>query len=58
LRWFGHMQRRSPEAPVRSGILNRPEKTKKRKRSIETDMGGSNKKIFEGMKYTERACFG
>jgi hypothetical protein len=25
LRWFGHIQRRPPEAPVRSGILNRPE---------------------------------
>jgi hypothetical protein len=25
LRWFGHIQRRSPEAPVRSGILSRPE---------------------------------
>ena len=21
LRWFGHVQRRSPEAPVRSGVL-------------------------------------
>jgi hypothetical protein len=25
LRWFGHIQRRPPEAPVRSGILSRPE---------------------------------
>jgi hypothetical protein len=25
LRWFGHIQRSPPEAPVRSGILNRPE---------------------------------
>jgi hypothetical protein len=25
LRWIGHIQRRSPEAPVRSGILNRHE---------------------------------
>jgi hypothetical protein len=25
LRWFGHIQRRPPEAPVRSGILNRHE---------------------------------
>jgi hypothetical protein len=23
LRWFGHVQRRPPEAPVRSGVLNR-----------------------------------
>jgi hypothetical protein len=25
LRWFGHIQRRLPEASVRSGILSRPE---------------------------------
>jgi hypothetical protein len=25
LRWFGHIQRRPPEAPVRSGNLSRPE---------------------------------
>jgi hypothetical protein len=25
LRWFGHIQRKPPEAPVRSGILSRPE---------------------------------
>jgi hypothetical protein len=24
LRWFGHIQQRPPEAPVRSGILSRP----------------------------------
>jgi hypothetical protein len=29
LRWFGHIQRRPPEAPVRNGILNRPENTKR-----------------------------
>jgi hypothetical protein len=23
LRWFGHVQRRPPEAPVRSGVLDR-----------------------------------
>jgi hypothetical protein len=26
LRWFGHIQRKPPEASVRSGILSRPEK--------------------------------
>jgi hypothetical protein len=25
LRWFGHIQRRSPEAPVHNSILSRPE---------------------------------
>jgi hypothetical protein len=29
LRWFGHIQRRSPEAPIRSGILSRSENTKR-----------------------------
>jgi hypothetical protein len=28
LRWFGHIQRRPPEAPVRSVILSRPENTR------------------------------
>jgi hypothetical protein len=28
LRWFDHIQRRSPEAPVHSGILSRPENTR------------------------------
>jgi hypothetical protein len=31
---------------------------KKRKKSTETNMGGSNKKRFEGMEYIQRACFG
>jgi hypothetical protein len=29
LRWFGHIQRRPHEAPVRNGILNRPENTRR-----------------------------
>ena len=29
LRWFGHVQRRPPEAPVRSGLLSRAENTKR-----------------------------
>jgi len=28
LRWFGHVQRRPPEAPVRSGVLKRVNKVK------------------------------
>jgi hypothetical protein len=28
LQWFGHIQRRPYEAPVRSGILSRPDNTK------------------------------
>ena len=29
LRWFGHVQRRPPEAPVRSGVLKRVHKVKR-----------------------------
>jgi hypothetical protein len=29
LRWFGHIQRRPPEVPVRSGILSRPKNTRR-----------------------------
>jgi hypothetical protein len=29
LRWFSHIQRRSPKAPVRNGILSRPENTRR-----------------------------
>jgi hypothetical protein len=29
LRWFGHIQRKPPEASVRSGILNRLENTRR-----------------------------
>ena len=32
LRWFGHIQRRPPEAPVRSGVLKRVDKVKSRDR--------------------------
>jgi hypothetical protein len=28
LRWFGHVQRRPPEAPVRSGVLKRADNVK------------------------------
>ena len=29
LRWFGHIQQRPPEAPVRSGVLKRVDKVKR-----------------------------
>jgi hypothetical protein len=29
LRWFGHVQRRPPEAPVRSGVLKRADNVKR-----------------------------
>ena len=29
LRWFGHVQRRPPEAPVRNGVLERVDNVKR-----------------------------
>jgi hypothetical protein len=29
LRWFGHLQRRPPKAPVRTGIIRRIENTRR-----------------------------
>ena len=29
LKWFGHVQRRSPEAPVRNGVLERVDNVKR-----------------------------
>jgi hypothetical protein len=34
--WFGHIQRRPPEAPIRSGILSRPDTRRERGRPILT----------------------
>jgi hypothetical protein len=31
LRWFDHIQRKFLEAPIRSGILSRPENTRRRR---------------------------
>jgi hypothetical protein len=56
LRWFGHIQRRSLEAPV--CILSCPENTRRENRSTEANMGGNNKKRFERIEYIQRACFG
>jgi hypothetical protein len=58
LSWFDHIQRKPPEAPIHSGILSRPENTRKGKDRPRFDMRGNNKKGFEGMKYIQEACFG
>ena len=34
LRWFGHVQRRPPEAPVRNGVLERVDNVKR----VEVDL--------------------
>ena len=31
LRWFGHVQRRPPDAPVRSGVLKQIDSVKRRR---------------------------
>ena len=53
LRWFGHVQRRPPEAPVRSGILSQDSNVK-RQRKTEVDLGRGNKMRLERMEYTQR----
>ena len=41
LRWFGHVQRRPPEAPVHSGILKH-DGNEERQGPAEVDMGRNN----------------
>ena len=41
LRWFGHVQRRPPEAPVHSGILKH-DGNMRRQGLAEVDMGRNN----------------
>ena len=45
LSWFGHVQRRPPEASVRS---------EERQRKTEVDLGRGNKRGLERMEYTQR----
>ena len=53
LRWFGHVQRRLPEAPVRNGILSQDSNVKRgRGRKTEVDLGRGNKRRLERMEYT------
>jgi hypothetical protein len=40
LRWFGHVQRRPPEAPVRSGVLDRVGSVRRNRGSTKTNLGG------------------
>jgi hypothetical protein len=48
LRWFGHIQRRLTEAPVRSGVIRR---SGNEKRGRGRDMGGVCEERFEGLVY-------
>ena len=38
LRWFGHVQRRPPEAPVRNGVLERVDNVKTWDESVKRDL--------------------
>ena len=54
LRWFGHVQRRPPEAPVRSGILSQESNVKRGRGRPKFDLGRGNKRRLEMMEYTQR----
>jgi hypothetical protein len=58
LRWFGHIQRRPPEASVRNGILSHHENTRRERGRPRLTWEEAIKKRFEEMEYTQRACFG
>jgi hypothetical protein len=57
LRWFGHIQRKPHEAPVRSGILSYSENTIRGRDQPRLTCEEAIKK-FEGIKYIQRAYFG
>jgi hypothetical protein len=54
LRWFGHIQRRSAEAPVRSGVIRRSGNDK-RQRTTKFDMGGVREERFDRLVYQQGA---
>ena len=51
LRWFGHVQRRPPEAPVHCGVLSQANKMR-RGRGRPKLTWEDNKKIFESLGYS------
>jgi hypothetical protein len=54
LRWFGHMQRRPVEAPIRNGVIRRTS-NKKRQSMTKLNMGGVREERFEGLMYHQGA---
>jgi hypothetical protein len=54
LRWFGHMQRRPAEAPIRNEVIRRTG-NKKRQMTTKLDMGGVCEERFEGLVYQQGA---
>jgi hypothetical protein len=61
LRWFGYVQRRPPEAPVRSGLLKRVDNVKRdRGRSKLTwkeAVGGGGEKRSQGVECSQTSSF-
>ena len=53
LRWFGHVQRRHPEAPVRSGVLKRVDKIKRGRGRSKLTWDGSVKRDFKDWDISE-----
>jgi hypothetical protein len=50
LRWFGHIQWRLAEAPIRNGVIRRTG-NEKRQRKTKLDMRGVREERFEGLVY-------
>jgi hypothetical protein len=47
LRWFDHIQRRSPELPILSGIISRPENTRRERGRLRLTWEEAIKKDFK-----------
>jgi hypothetical protein len=54
LKWFGHIQRRPAEAPIRNGVIRRID-NEKRQRTAKLNMGGVREERFEGLVYHQGA---
>jgi hypothetical protein len=54
LRWFGHMQRRPAEAPIRNEVIRRTGNNK-RQMTTKLDMRGVCEERFEGLVYQQGA---
>ena len=54
LRWFGHVQRRPPEAPMRSGILSQDSNVKRGRGRPKLTWVEAIKRRLERMEYTKK----
>jgi hypothetical protein len=58
LRWFGHVHRRPPEAPVHRGIIRRDNNVKRGRGRPNLTWEEAIKKGLEGMEYPNGVVFG